>query len=79
MPPRTSESLSTPLAACPVAAEAQEEVVITHHRGTFNDQTLDYCATCGTMVLREESEKDGTREGEKPAPLCFTPPTPTLD
>ncbi len=71
MRPRTSESLSTPLAACPVAAEAQEEVVITHHRGTFNDQTLDYSATCGTMVLREESEKDGTREGEKARATLF--------
>ncbi len=51
--------------------EPRERSSVTQHSGVFKGKPLDYTATCGTMILREEVEKDGTREGEKPRATVF--------
>ena len=48
-----------------------EQTVVTHHKGIFNNQSIEYCASCASMVLREESEKEGHWEGEKPRATIF--------
>ena len=43
----------------------------TEHSVTINGQTFDYTVTCGTIVLKEEAEKDGKAEGEKARASIF--------
>lgn len=49
----------------------QDELVVTQHRMRIGQQELAYTVTCGTMVLKEEAEKDGNAEGEKPKAKVF--------
>ncbi|MEM7119591.1 MAG: peptidase S10 [Chloroflexota bacterium] len=37
----------------------QEERAVTQHSVTINDQIINYTATAGTIVLKEEKEEDG--------------------
>ncbi|MGY2894074.1 S10 family peptidase [Deinococcus sp. UYEF24] len=73
----SSESQQTPPTgtdpAMPEAApnEAKDNVVVTRHTVTVNGQELHYTATAGTMVLREEAQKDGVSEGHKPRARVF--------
>ena len=72
----SSESQTTPpadptLAAAKEAAEVRDNVVVTRHSVTVNGQELHYTATAGTMVLREEAQKDGVSEGHKPRARVF--------
>ncbi len=60
-----------------VAKEPQDRVVVTEHKIVVGRKTLEYTATCGTVVLRDyderDSEKEGKRQGDKPrASLFFT-------
>jgi carboxypeptidase C (cathepsin A) len=65
----TATTPSTP--AAPVIAPPQDNIVTTKHTLKLKGQTLKYSATCGTVVLREESEKDGAREGNKARAQMF--------
>jgi carboxypeptidase C (cathepsin A) len=49
----------------------QERTSVTAGSGIFNGHAIDYTATCGTLILHEDAEKDGTREGEKPRAEVF--------
>lgn len=51
--------------------DAQDKLVETKHRITLNGETFAYTVTTGTMVLKEESEKDGASEGEKAKATFF--------
>jgi carboxypeptidase C (cathepsin A) len=46
-------------------AEPADQISITRHRTRIGKRQLSYTVTCGTMVLKEETEKEGKSEGEK--------------
>lgn len=49
----------------------QDQLSITQHSIRIAGKELRYSVTCGTMVLKEESEKEGTAEGHKPKATVF--------
>lgn len=49
----------------------QDEIVQTKHAVTINGQEIKYTVTTGTIVLKEEEEKDGKAEGEKAKASIF--------
>jgi len=49
----------------------EERLSVTHHRATIGGREIAYTATCGTLVLREESQKDGKAEGDKARASVF--------
>ncbi|WP_337867297.1 peptidase S10 [Meiothermus sp.] len=49
----------------------QDQLSITQHSIHAGGKELRYSVTCGTMVLKEESEKEGTAEGHKPKATVF--------
>ena len=53
----------------------KDNLVETQHSITLNGQQISYTVTCGTIVLKEESEKkgenEGESEGEKPKASVF--------
>ncbi len=51
--------------------EVKDQLVETKHSITLNGQTIAYTVTTGTLVLKEEAEKDGASEGEKPKASFF--------
>ncbi|MBI5304702.1 MAG: peptidase S10 [Chloroflexi bacterium] len=55
--------------------EPKDQIVETKHTITLGGQTISYTATTGTIVLKEEAEKkgdkDGESEGEKPKASVF--------
>lgn len=55
--------------------EPKDQIVETQHQITIGDQTITYKVVTGTIVLKEESEKkgdkDGEAEGEKPRAAVF--------
>ena len=55
--------------------EPEDNLVTTHHTVTIGDNEVRYTATTGTMILKEESEKEGEGssqfEGEKPMAEIF--------
>ena len=59
--------------AAPSATPAppQERLVSTEHRLAIGKKTLDYTATCGTVLLREDEQKDDKRGGDKPRAAMF--------
>ena len=48
------------------AAVPQDNLVTSKHCITINGKELHYTVTVGTMVVSQESTKDGIYEGEKP-------------
>ncbi|HQZ44946.1 MAG TPA: hypothetical protein PK042_02465 [Usitatibacteraceae bacterium] len=48
-----------------------DRLSVTRHRARFGGRDLDYTVTCGTIVLVEESEKDGKAEADKPRASVF--------
>src|SRR5258706_15514675 len=46
--------------------EPADQISITRHRAKIGGREIAYTATCGTVVLKEEMEKEGKHEGEKP-------------
>jgi carboxypeptidase C (cathepsin A) len=65
---------STPTTEKP-AEPPKDELVVTNHTVTIGGQVVPYSVTCGTIVLKEESEakgeKEGEAEGEKPKAAIF--------
>lgn len=55
----------------PLPPTTQDKIVTTQHTLKLKGLTLKYTATCGTVVLREEAEKDEKREGNKPRAQMF--------
>jgi carboxypeptidase C (cathepsin A) len=51
--------------------EPKDNIVVTHHSATINGKSVGYTVTCGTLVLKEESEKDGAFDGDKPRATIF--------
>lgn len=49
----------------------QDQLSTTQHSLRIAGKELRYSVTCGTIVLREESEKDGAAEGHKPKATVF--------
>lgn len=60
----------TPKTETPKAAP-QDQLVVTKHTMTLNGETIAYTVTAGTLVLKQESEKEGASEGEKPKAAVF--------
>ena len=48
-----------------------DNIVVTKHKARINGETIAYTVTCGTVVLKEDTEKDGNREAEKPRASIF--------
>lgn len=51
--------------------EPKDNIKTTRHSVSIGDDYFDYTVTCGTIVLKEESEKDGKSEGEKAKASIF--------
>jgi carboxypeptidase C (cathepsin A) len=51
--------------------EHADRISVTKHRARIGRRDIAYTVTCGTMVLKEESEKDGKSEGEKARARVF--------
>ena len=53
----------------------KDNLVVTQHTVTINNQPINYTVTTGTLVLKEETtgkgDKDGQFEGEKPKAEVF--------
>ena len=48
-----------------------DKLVVTRHRARLGGRDLDYTVTCGTIVMKEESEKDGKAESDKARASVF--------
>lgn len=48
-----------------------DQLVSTQHKVRINGETIHYTVTCGTVVLKEDSETDGKREADKPRATMF--------
>lgn len=48
-----------------------DQISVTRHRAKIGKRTLAYTVTCGTMVMKEESEKEGKSEGERARARVF--------
>ena len=51
--------------------EAADQISITRHKGRIGRREIAYTVTCGTMVMKEETEKEGKSEGEKARARVF--------
>jgi carboxypeptidase C (cathepsin A) len=51
--------------------EPADQISITRHRTRIGKREIAYTVTCGTMVLKEEAEKEGKSEGEKARAKVF--------
>src|SRR5437868_10084033 len=51
--------------------EVQDRLVESKHNITLNGESIAYTVTTGTMILREETEKEGANEGETPKASIF--------
>jgi carboxypeptidase C (cathepsin A) len=51
--------------------EPKDITSITRHEIKINGKKIKYTATCGTVVLKEEHDKDGEALGEKPRASMF--------
>ena len=48
-----------------------DKLSVTRHRARLGGRELDYTVTCGTIVMKEESEKDGKAESDKARASVF--------
>jgi len=55
----------------PAKPEPADQIAITRHRAKIGRREIAYTVTCGTLVLKEEAEKDGKSEGEKARAKVF--------
>lgn len=51
--------------------EPKDNLVQTQHVVTINGRKINYTVTTGTIVLKEETEKDGKADGHKPKAKIF--------
>ncbi|MCH8291422.1 peptidase S10 [Candidatus Poribacteria bacterium] len=49
----------------------EDQLSVTQHHVTIDGKTINYTVTTGTIVLKEEAEKDGKSEGEKAKASIF--------
>ena len=49
----------------------EDRISVTRHKAKIGRREFAYTVTCGTMVLREETEKEGKSEGEKARARVF--------
>ena len=70
MPTEKQESTNTDTPATPKPIPT-DNIVVTKHKARINGETIAYTVTCGTVVLKEDAEKDGNREAEKPRASIF--------
>jgi len=64
----TNKKDAAPETVKPVAVD---NVVSTRHKIKVGKETISYTATCGTIVLKEDLEKDGNREADKARASVF--------
>ncbi len=55
----------------PEKPEPTDQISVSRHRLAIGRRELAYTVTCGTVVLREEAEKEGKSEGEKARARVF--------
>lgn len=55
----------------PATPSPTDQLSITHHTVRIGSKKVAYTVTCGTLVLREESQKEGASEGYKPKASVF--------
>ncbi|HEX4944983.1 MAG TPA: hypothetical protein VFV55_11560 [Usitatibacteraceae bacterium] len=67
MPEPDAEEKKKPAEEAPPA----DRLAVTHHRAHLAGRDLDYTVTCGTIVLKEQSEKDGKAESDKARASVF--------
>ena len=67
----TEATDKTPAAEPTAKPVLADRLVVTEHKLVVGKKTLEYTATCGTVVLREEEVKDGTRQADKPRASVF--------
>ena len=75
-----AQDTPSPHSASPATKEPPERLVTTEHRLVVGKKTLEYTATCGTLLLRDYDNRgetgdksDGKRDGDKArAQLFFT-------
>ena len=48
-----------------------DQISVTRHTATIGGRQLAYTVTCGTLVMREEAEKEGKSEGERARAKVF--------
>jgi carboxypeptidase C (cathepsin A) len=53
------------------AEKPVDRISVTRHKAKIGRKEISYTVTCGTMVLREEAEKEGKSEGEKARARVF--------
>jgi len=51
--------------------EPADQISVTRHKLKIGKREIAYTATCGTVVLKEEAEKEGKSEGEKARAKVF--------
>ncbi len=51
--------------------EVKDTLVVTQHSVTIGGEAIKYTVTAGTLVLKEESDRDKEYEGEKPKAQFF--------
>ncbi len=51
--------------------EPADQLSVTKHRAKVGGKEIAYTVTCGTVVMREEAEKEGKSEGEKARATVF--------
>jgi carboxypeptidase C (cathepsin A) len=51
--------------------EPKDQISVTRHRARIGGKQVAYTVTCGTVVLKEEAEKDGKSEGDKARAQVF--------
>jgi carboxypeptidase C (cathepsin A) len=51
--------------------ELQDQLSTTQHSVTIGQQEIHYTVTAGTIVLKEEQEKDSKSDGEKAKASVF--------
>ena len=49
----------------------EDRISVTRHKAKIGRKEIAYTVTCGTMVLREEAEKEGKSEGERARAKVF--------
>jgi carboxypeptidase C (cathepsin A) len=52
-------------------AEPVDRIAVTRHRARIGGRQVAYTVTCGTMVMKEEAEKEGKSEGERARAKVF--------
>ena len=51
--------------------EPRDQISVTRHRARIGGKQVAYTVTCGTVVIKEEAEKDGKSEGDKARATVF--------